>query len=150
MKKLSTLFIACLIGISLYAGGSTGLGIRISSWQTQTTIGITLSHHFSRGTTLEGIAEFPSGGVIISGLYEKYHSLNRSGNFCFFYGGGILIATGGNQTAAGIRGALGLCYRFKDIPIELTIDWMPAIQITPKVTADNTLGIFGLSARFTF
>jgi hypothetical protein len=149
-KKLTTFVIACLIGTSIFAGGSTGLGLRISTWRNETTIGITLNHHFRRGTTLEGIAEFPTGGVIISGLYEKFHSLNRSGNFCFFYGGGIFIASGGGQTAAGLRGALGLSYGFKDLPIELSIDWMPALEITPKVTADNTLGIFGLSARFTF
>ena len=72
MRKLTTLIIACLIGSSIYAGGSTGLGIRISTWENETIFGITLNHHFRRGTTLEGIAEFPTGRVIISGLYEKF------------------------------------------------------------------------------
>jgi hypothetical protein len=153
MKKLTTLFIACLIGTSIFAGGNTGIGLRISSFGlgsggTETIFGITLNHHFSRGTTLEGIADFPTGGVIISGLYEKFHSLNRSGNFCFFYGGGIFIGSGGGTTIAGLRGVLGLNYEFKDLPIELSIDWMPALEIVNDVQAG--LKCLGLSARFTF
>jgi hypothetical protein len=147
-KKLTTFIIACAIGTSIYAGGNTGLGLRISTFSDATDFGITLNHHFSRGTTLEGIAEFPNSAVIITGLYEKFHSLTRSHTFFFYYGGGIYIGSGGGATAAGLRGVVGLSYGFKDLPIEIGIDWMPALQITPKI--DGSLPIFGLSVRFTF
>jgi hypothetical protein len=146
-KNFAALLIACLIGTSVFAGGRTGLGIRISSWNDQTIFGVTLNHHFKRGAALEGIVDFPSSGVIISGLYERFYGLNRSGNFCFLYGGGIFIATGGG-TSAGLRGVLGLDYRFQDIPINIGIDWMPALQFTPEV--DGIFKNLGLSVRYTF
>ncbi len=146
-KKVIIISIAFVISIGVFAQKRTGIGLRIDS-DNGTEFGATLKYRLIGTTTLEAIATFPTNAVILNGLYEKYHSLSRSGSFQFFYGGGVFIGVGGGNKAAGLKGILGLCYNFKDIPVDLSVDWFPGMQIIDKI--DARLNNFGISLRYKF
>jgi hypothetical protein len=141
MKKLLIIAFVIMMGANML-GQRNAIGVRISS---DSNFGITLKHRFKGTTTLEGIAHFNRNYISITGLYEKNKAI--SGGLQWFYGGGAFVGLGGNSNA-GIAGIIGLCYKFKDIPIDLSIDWMPRLQIIDNVDF-NPNGV-GLSIRFTF
>ena len=142
MKKLLIFAFVILVGANMLGQGRNAVGIRISS---DSNFGITFKHRFKAATTIEGIAHFNNNYATITGLYEKNKAI--SGGLKWFYGGGAFVGLGGN-TSAGIAGIIGLCYKFNDIPIDLSVDWLPRLLIINNVQSDfNGLG---LSLRFTF
>lgn len=146
-KKIIFILIALMISIGVFSQRRTGIGIRIDS-DYGNEVGVTLKHRLRGSTTLEAIATFPADAIILNGLYEKFHSFNRSGTFQYFYGGGVFVGFGGGNTAAGLRGILGLCYNFQDIPVDISVDWFPGLQIIDDF--DGHMDVFGISVRYKF
>ena len=130
------------------------LGLRIGS-----PYGITGKHFFSDKTALEGILSFGWGGFGLTGLMEIHNETNQVANLKWYYGFGGHVAfwndhpnnpwNGGESDGAiGVDGILGLEYTFDDIPLNLSIDWIPSINLIGDIGfADFQLGI---SARYTF
>jgi len=148
MKKLAFLFLIVLIfETNSFSQGRNAVGLRISSNYDLGDLGLTFKHRFKVNTTIEGIANFNNSFSSITGLLEKYKSLTSTTRLQFLYGGGAYVGFGG-ATRAGIAGILGLCYNFKDIPFDLSIDWMPTCQIVNDV--HPYFNSLGLSIRFKF
>jgi hypothetical protein len=123
------------------------LGGRISN-----QFGITFKYNYKKNIWLEGIADIESNAMSFTGLFEEYYQTPFSKNFNWFVGGGAYAGhwsvDNESSTWLGVRGVLGLCYNFNDIPVDLSIDWMPAVQIVSDFHTD--FNIFGLSVRYTF
>lgn len=123
------------------------LGGRISN-----QFGITFKYNYTHNIWLEGIVDIENHSLTTTGLYELYFSTPFSNNFNWFAGGGIYVGYWGYQNTsngyAGIKGVAGLCYNFRDMPIDISIDWMPAMQVVSDFNTD--FNIFGLSVRYTF
>jgi hypothetical protein len=125
MKKLLLLFLVTIsVSLAVNAqdnGYKNALGVRLGSSVPAIKSGITYKH-FLNQNAIEGILSF-GDGVGICGLYEIHKPLSAAEN-------------------------LQLDYKFAQIPLNLTLDWKPELNIVSKVGFESS-GI-GFSARFTF
>jgi len=123
------------------------IGIRFSD-----DFGITYKYNLKNANWLEGIAHVGDHSLTLTGLYEIYKPTPFSKNFNWYYGGGIYVGFWGHRdnggTYAGLRGVLGMCYKIPDIPIDISLDWMPTIQLASDFGTDFL--IFGISIRYVF
>jgi len=119
--------------------------------------GVTFKTALNQGKMLELIGNFRSNSgvswVNLTGLYEVYNPIKGAEGLNWFYGGGATIGStkvkgfnGDFYLAA--NGVLGLDYKFAGAPINLSLDWVPTLQLTPAT--DFWSGDLGLGVRFTF
>ena len=159
MKKVFT--ILCLAFIATLAIHSTSkaqgydnaIGGRFGAAN-----GITFKTTLGENKMLDLIANFRSNNNYnyfrITGLYEVYNKINDVQGLNWYYGIGGSIGSvkykpyNSSDLYLSVDGVLGLDYKFVDAPINLSLDWKPAIQLTPDTEFDGS-GV-GLSLRFTF
>ncbi|MGQ8335652.1 hypothetical protein ACUNWD_03815 [Sunxiuqinia sp. A32] len=138
MKKLfiTTLLFITIISYSNAQEYNTGIGIRGGFAQ-----GLTVKHFIGESTALEGILSTRWGGFNITGLYEIHNpAFNVAGMYWYYGFGGHIGFWDGHQvhdwfdddntyTVIGIDGVLGLEYNIPGAPINLSLDWKPAMNI---------------------
>jgi len=120
--------------------------------------GITFKTTLGENKMLDLIANFRSNNNYkyfrVTGLYEVYLPIPEARGLNWYYGGGASIGSvtrkwdDSSDLYLSLDGVLGLDYKFADAPINLSLDWKPAIQLTPDSDFDAS-GV-GLSLRFTF
>ena len=138
MKRIT---ITILLFILLVSAGKaqdyhTGLGLRAS-----VSPGISVKHFFTTNMAGEGILTVRWGGFNATGLAEWHLSVFDTEGFYFFYGGGAHVGvwdsgkdyygstTGGTTLFLGVDGIVGLEYAFLDIPLSISLDWKPGMNI---------------------
>lgn len=93
------------------------------------------------------------------GLYEHHFPIGSIEGFTWYVGGGAAVyfwnydfAGEYSSTTFGILGVGGVDYKFASIPLNLSADIMPAINIGGTYYAGYSTfqGLGGLSARYTF
>lgn len=159
MKKVFT--ILCLTFIATFAiqssskaqGYDNAIGGRFGAAN-----GVTFKTTLGDNKMLDLIANFRSNHDYnyfrITGLYEVYKPITNAPGLNWYYGGGGSIGSAkykpSNSTDLylAVDGVLGLDYKFDDAPINISLDWKPAIQLAPDTNFDAS-GV-GLSLRFTF
>lgn len=119
--------------------------------------GISFKTGLSDGAMLELIGNFRSSNNVsyfkITGLYEKYNSINGVEGLNWFYGAGasigsVKVKNFDGDVFLGINGVLGLDYKFKGAPINLSLDWMPSFDLVPNTEFYG--GDLGLGIRYTW
>ena len=157
MKKLLFTLLTCTalltITTSVKAQGyKNAIGGRFGSAN-----GISFKTGLNKSAMLELIANFRSNNAIdyfkVTGLYEVYNPINGAAGLTWYYGGGASI---GSYKVKGFdgdvylsaNGVLGLDYKFNGAPINLSLDWVPALELTPNTGFYG--GDVGLGVRFTF
>jgi hypothetical protein len=155
MKKITAciLFIIGVSGTSLMAQDSLttpdykfALGLRLSNDAPSISNSVTARYMINGNEALEGLVSFGSRfGIGV--LYEKFKPLGASG-FKWFYGAGAYAGFQGGDTYVGPTGIVGLDYKFPGVPVNVSLDWKPELDVIPKVNLIPDA--FGLSARFTF
>lgn len=159
MKKVCT--ILCLTVIATLAiqfsskaqGYDNAIGGRFGAAN-----GITFKTTLGDNKMVDIIANFRSNNNYnyfrVTGLYEIYKPINDVAGLNYYYGIGGSIGSvkykpyNSSDLYLSVDGVLGLDYKFADAPINLSLDWKPAIQLTPDTNFDAS-GV-GLSLRFTF
>jgi hypothetical protein len=71
--------------------------------------------------------------------HTQYFSLDWS----FGLGGGVGVATGGGTPGVAVAGIAGLEFNFTQIPLDLTIEYRPAVGLLPGVG----IGLVGFTAH---
>ncbi|MBK9248311.1 MAG: hypothetical protein IPM69_09435 [Ignavibacteria bacterium] len=139
-------------------GYNTAIGLRLGGL----TSGITLKHFISSDAALEGIVSFGSRSFLITGLYEVHNPISGAPGLKWLYGGGAHIGffnesgsyytfrnnrVYNNRSVVGLDLILGLDYKFKGAPINMSIDVKPIIDFF-----DGAIMYFdtGLSVRIAF
>ncbi len=125
----------------------TALGVKV--WDGG---GISLKHFFSGNNAGELIGYFWRQGFRITGLYEIHGDFNGAPGLKWYIGPGAHIGVyntrNGNGSFVGIDGVLGLDYKFRGAPINMSIDWQPSFEF------GNNRGFYGnwggLGIRYTF
>ncbi len=147
MKKLFLLMIvASAFTLSSQAQGyKTALGVRLGSSVPAIKNGVTLKH-FIGNNAVEAILSFGDGAALC-GLYEIHKSIGME-NLQWFIGGGGYVGLSSSSNNIGAAGIIGLDYKFPVLPLNLTLDWKPEVNLVSKVGFQAS-GI-GFSARFTF
>jgi hypothetical protein len=96
-------------------------------------------------------------GFRLAGLYEfNFYTFNNIEGLGWFAGPGAHVGFWKEQYSKdynskadiGIDGIIGLDYKFKDIPINVSVDWEPAVTLVG--TAGFTPAYGGLAVRYTF
>jgi hypothetical protein len=135
------------------------------------TSGLTFKHFGKPQGAFEGILSFGYRTFLITALYEQHNTIANAPGLRWFYGGGghigffryggyyywmnkkngkfIYVDGPGDRSRAvvGLDFIIGLDYKFKDAPFDLSLDLKPFVDFW-----DGPYGYFdgALSARFTF
>lgn len=159
MKKtlLATLLIV-IMAFSAQAQSSrhsytTALGVK--AYPT----GVTLKHFMTPNTAVEGIAYFYNYGFRVTALYEIHGNFSSTPGLKWYIGPGVHAGFWNtawkdrypgreNGVTLGIDGVLGLDYKFNNVPINMSLDWQPSINLTGYGGFDGGWG--GLAVRYTF
>lgn len=119
--------------------------------------GLTFKHFLNEKNAIEGILATRWRGISLTGLYEWQKPISEAG-FSWFFGFGAHvgsfagtlspwspIGTVGNTLVAGVDGIIGLEYVFEKFPLDLAIDYKPAVHLIGGFFSGDE---FGLSARY--
>ena len=152
---LSIILCACIFsnGQSKSANSSnyqTALGVKFYPG------GITLKHFFNEKNAGELIGYFWNRGFRITGLYEIHGDISGASGLKWYIGPGAHIGfydyyNRNNRidgTYFGIDGVLGLDYKFKGAPINMSVDWQPSFEFADELGFIGGWG--GLAIRYTF
>lgn len=123
-----------------------GIGIRVSPTTPVIQSGITYKHFLNHTNAIEGIFSL-ANGTGICGLYEIHQPIGVE-NLSLYAGAGGYVGFNHNVSSIGGAGILGIDYKFTSIPINISVDWKPELNLTPRVYFEPEAIDF--SARFTF
>lgn len=140
-----TLFIFSITSKAQDGGYKTAVGVRLGPSTPVVKSGITLKH-FLGNNAIEGIVSF-GDGISICGLYE-IHKPIATENLQWFIGFGGYVGFNNSTSNIGGAGIVGLDYKFPLIPLNLSLDWKPELNLISKVGFESSA--VGFSARFTF
>ena len=157
MKKLLLTLAAAGSMLTAAAQGARGydyetaLGVKV--WDGG---GVSLKHFIQPNAALEGIAYFYSHGTRITGLYEIHGNIGGAPGLRWYLGPGAHVGfynahyldAHTSATYAGVDGVLGLDYKFKDAPINVSLDWQPSFEFGSDRGFVGSWG--GLGIRYTF
>ncbi len=138
---------------------STAIGVRGFG-----TSGLTIKHFNSKTNAIEGIIGFGPYALSATILFEKYVNAFDEPGLNWYYGFGGHIATQSNWTyvdgwrrynrengdfGVGIDGIFGMEYKIREIPIAISLDVKPFLEVTTRGNAYLALDP-GLGVKFTF
>lgn len=153
LRKFGFMLLTYVISISNLHSQSLGDRYKTALGVKFYPTGITLKTFIKPSTALEFIGYFYNRGSRITGLYEYHGEINNAYGLRWYVGPGAHVAFynannfNGNQTV-GLDGILGLDYKFRGAPINISIDWQPSFEFGDYT--GFTYGWGGFSARFTF
>ena len=126
-------------------GYKVAVGVRLSNSSPTLANGITAKTFLTDTDAAEAIISF--GARFGFGLlYEKHKPMPVPG-LSWLYGGGLYLGFENRKTYFGPTGIIGLDYKFTDVPINLTLDYKPELDLTPSTRFIPDA--FALSIRFT-
>ena len=121
--------------------GNNGIGIMVGS-QT----GINFKHFINQRRGWDAAVSL---GKNVTTFYVDYllhtQQVFKTSNPWFYYGGGVLVATGGNDAVIAARGVVGL--EFFAAPFDFFAEIAPVFSLTPATNLDVDLE---LGVRFYF
>jgi len=124
-----------------------GIGLRLSTATPTLSNGVTFKYFVKQDQAIEAMVSFGGSRFGLGGLYEWHRQLNATPGLKWFYGGGAYFGFQDNVSYTGPTGIVGLDYKFQNIPLNLSLDWKPELDILPAV--NFVPDAFALSARFT-
>jgi len=121
------------------------LGVRLSNASPTLNNSITGKYFVTDKSAVEGIVSF--GSRFGLGALLEIHKPVNIPQVTWFYGGGMFVGFEDSNTYLGPTGVLGLDYKFQNVPINLSVDWKPELNIIPDI--EFVPDAFALSVRFT-
>lgn len=126
-------------------GYKNALGVRLGSSVPAIKNGVTFKHFFGNNA-VEAILSFGDGTALCA-LYELHKPIGVA-NLQWLIGGGGYVGWSNSTKSLGAAGIIGLDYKFPAIPLNLTLDWKPELNLVSAIGFEAS-GV-GFSARFTF
>ena len=119
-------------------------------------LSVTYKIFVSQTNNIEAQAMFWNKGFRAVGLYEFNFAINGADGLHWFVGPGAHIGFWKTQYQKdynssadfGVDGIIGLDYKFKDLPINASLDWEPSIVFAGSNGFTPAYG--GLGIRYTF
>jgi hypothetical protein len=134
----------------------TALGVRLSSAAPMVNNSVSIKQFITETTAIEGLLSF--GDPLAIGALVEFHKPLASAGLSWFYGAGGYVGfvkTLNNTTQKtstdpnfGAQGVVGLDYKFTNIPLNLSLDWKPELNIVTDINFEPAAVAF--TARFTF
>ena len=134
----------------------SAIGVRLSSAQAMVNNSISFKHFLNERSAIEALFSF-GDPLAIGALYEVHKPFSTEGIQWFYGGGGYLgfVKTfnpnkNRNETDVnlGAQGVLGLDYKFANLPLNLSLDWKPELNLVSDINFEPAA--IGFTARFIF
>jgi uncharacterized membrane protein len=148
MKKI--VFVFSILFFTLAASAqeyNNAVGIRLGPNSANISPGFTIKHFLNATNAVEGIVGV-SNGIGLCALYEWHHPIESAEHLNWFVGAGGYAAFRYSTSFIGAAGIVGLDYKFEQIPLNISVDWKPELNLITNVGFEAS-GV-GVSARFTF
>lgn len=133
----------------------TALGVKV--WDGA---GVSLKHFFNKNAG-ELIAYFHGHGFRLTGLYEIHGPISGAPGLKWYIGPGMHVGFydgrhhyhgrwhhHDHDATVGIDGVIGLDYKFRGAPINVSLDWQPSFEFADDHGFSGSWG--GLGIRYTF
>jgi hypothetical protein len=134
---ISAYILFCNSGILAQATGSsykTAIGVKFYPGA------VSIKHFMKNNHAIEGLGYFWYYGARFTALYEIHGDIEGAKGLKWYAGPGAHIGFWSNAwknryptrdggIALGVDGVLGLDYKIKEIPLNLSIDWQPSFNI---------------------
>jgi hypothetical protein len=120
---------------------------------------VSVKHFIQPNVALEGLGYISSDGFRLTGLYELHYNLGDVEGLKWYIGGGGHMGIWSDSwktkyptreagLAIGIDGVIGVDYKIKGAPLNLSFDWQPSFNIIGYNYFEGGWG--GLGVRYTF
>jgi len=114
---------------------------------------ITLKHFVTEKNAVEVLGYFWNRGSRITGLYEIHGNIEGAPGLKWYIGPGAHVAFYNNKyylgkSYFGLDGVLGLDYKIRTAPINLSLDWQPSFEFGDGAGFSGNWG--GLAVRYVF
>jgi hypothetical protein len=157
MMKRTILLLSLTAFLSMASFGQdyrTSLGLRVGF-----PYGVTVKHFLNKTNAIEGVLASSWGGFVITGLYENEHWTGQYPGLNWFWGVGAhagfwdanrnpYIDETYVGSVIGVDAILGLEYTFDEIPLNLSLDILPSLNLIGQTGWGGIFG--GLSVRYVF
>lgn len=93
----------------------------------------------------------------VGAMYQHHMPISGVDGLQWYVGGGVSalffnyksgFGPDGESLGIGLNGALGLDYTFAEIPLNLSVDWLPTVYVSGYIGGFGA-GLGALSARYT-
>ncbi len=91
----------------------------------------------------------------IAGAYQWHNDIGEVENLQYYFGAGASVffwtfefSSSFSSTTVGLQGYAGLDYRFDDVPINLSVDWIPTIYLGDAFSTGFAGGFGTFTARY--
>jgi hypothetical protein len=141
-----------LLGVCAYSAHAQSKDNLQAGLRLGLPFGGTARYFFNDANAVEAVAGVYAQTFTVTGLYEHHFDLSAltTQGFAWFIGGGAHLGsrkTDGNMKfIGGIDGIAGIDYTFPAFPLNLSLDWKPAIHFNTS----SDLADFAISVRYTF
>jgi len=106
----------------------------------------TIKHRIGRDVKAEGLVYFWNGARI-TGLVEWYHYIQGLPGLTWYIGPGAHLQFSNKNTYYfGIDGVIGLDWKIKNVPLNLSLDWQPSFDF--GIGGEFKGGFGGLGIRY--
>jgi hypothetical protein len=155
MKRSSLFLFACLLisASQLKAQNyKTALGLRLSSEGPAVNNSVSIKHFLNPKLAVEGLFTFDKKAAI-GALLEIHNPMASTDGLQWFYGAGAYLGFDSDKTHTdralmGAQGIVGLDYKFANLPLNISLDWKPELNIIDNINFEPAA--VGFSIRFTF
>lgn len=144
-QSLCIAFLAISLSSSAQVYQQAG-GIRIGPSTPAIKAGLSYKYFLSETSAVEGILSLKDG-IGFCGLFEIHHPLTLP-NLQWLYGLGAYVSGARGKTLVGLAGIIGLDYKFESLPINLTLDYKPELNLSEKLYLEGST--VGFSVRYVF
>ncbi len=134
----------------------TAIGVRLSSSAAMVNNSISFKQFITEKTAIEGLVSF--GDPLAIGALIEFHKPLAASGLKYYYGAGGYLGfvktynpnKNINETDAnlGAQGVIGLDYKFSNVPLNISLDWKPELNIVTDINFEPAA--VGFTARFTF
>ena len=102
---------------------------------------LSVKHFIATDRAVEGLAFISQDGFRLTGLYEIHNNLGTIEGLQWYVGGGAHLGAWSDQwkkqyptrnggMTIGIDGVLGLDYKIKGAPLNVSFDWQPSFNLS--------------------
>lgn len=122
------------------------VGVRLGSIDQVVSSGLSYRYNFNNNKAVEALVNLRDP-VSIGAMYEIFNPIKAVENLQWFYGAGAYASFKGVDNF-GIMGIAGMDYQFAEVPVNLSIDWKPELNIIEGVSF--RAATVAVSVRFAF
>jgi hypothetical protein len=159
MNRIYLSIILVTIGFSSFAQTNMGTDYTTAVGVKLYPGAVTVKHFIQKNKAIEGLGYISADGFRITGLYELHYPLGNTEGLQWYIGAGGHLGiwsdnwknrypTRNQGLALGVDGVLGVDYKIKGAPLNLSFDWQPSFNLIGHNYFEGGWG--GLAVRYTF